>query len=188
MSPVVVFIRGDTKLLFGKTCAVASVELHTEHGIKVSDMIFKRWKIILPAYTLYELIIKVMVHTDQIAAVAKLDELPIGIFQSCTVSLQCIIGDTQNLRNAIREDSPAVDILQETFGWHSVFKSEGGKADYFSIFVKAIGCYIDNYELIFHISLLYQRIHAYNSQYSYLFHTLFQLLVHLSFCKKCAKP
>ena len=116
MPPVTGFACGDTKLVFDETCAVASIIFQMEHGIKVSDMIFKRREIVVPAYTLYELAIKVMVHSDQIAAAAELYELPISIFHSCTVSLQCIIGDPQYLGDTIREDSSAVDIFKEAVG------------------------------------------------------------------------
>ena len=82
MSPTACFVCGDTILFLSEECAVASIIFQMEHGIKVSDMIFKRREIVVPAYTLYELTIKVMVHSDQITARAELYELPISIFHS----------------------------------------------------------------------------------------------------------
>lgn len=102
ISPLISFVCRDTQLIFSKACAVAAFIFQAEHGIKVSDMIFKRREIIIPAYTLYELAIKIMVHGDQIAAAAELYELPISIFHSRTVSLQRIICESKYLGDTIR--------------------------------------------------------------------------------------
>ena len=65
ISPLISFVCRDTQLIFSKACAVAAFIFQAEHGIKVSDMIFKRREIVIPAYTLYELIIKVAVHLER---------------------------------------------------------------------------------------------------------------------------